>query len=149
VFGGTNSTGVVGTNWKYNISTMTWSPIASLPFPPSMANLAGGCAVTADNRIFYLGGVNGSYYSSMIFEYDRFLDTFYIRGSFLGRRSFCASVEQAVFPAWYYPDSLIVITGGITAAGITSSIEMFNVKTGTLTSVGNLITPRAEHAAFK
>ena len=71
---GTTTNGYGNYNYKYNISTNTWTSLTSIP-----ARFYGGAVVTVGTDIYLLGNNIGSYYddtdNNTIYKYDTKTDT--------------------------------------------------------------------------
>jgi len=57
------------------------------------------------------------------------------------------NIPRACHTATLLPNGQVLVTGGYTTSGFTSSAELYNPSTGTWTTARSMSTPRALHAA--
>lgn len=136
--GGNDGNGSVlsSAEW-FNLTTNTWTRIASLP------KALQGLAAVGDGQghVFAIGGTDASgHLSSAVYEYTIATNTWAAVASLPTPTTGAAAVRG--------PNGLIYVLGGVTGTGTTANIESYNEATNTWTAEAPLPAPVSGEAVI-
>ncbi len=124
---GGNTTSGLGTEcYKYNVSTDTWTAIASLP----VKRLVTTCA--AQGNFLYLIGGAGAVYSDSVYRYNIVADIWELMPTHLPK-------AMAWCKATTYGTNYIYLAGGVDgASNVLTDVYLYNIATDTWTAATSM-----------
>lgn len=120
-----------------------WRVLGELDRP----HLYGAIAKVGTDHAYYIGGYSGNVFSNA----SRYVDRFEVSGTNVRISQMPPLPEGlAEMPVIVLYDTAIVVIGGLNEAGRTSSaVYLFNIATQQWRKLGDMITSRRQHAAYR